>query len=337
MADEQTDAAETTAPKKTTARKIVLTPVVDTVVGTVQYVTEAEPGKFVTELLPADAEIDDQFLCAADGNIYKVSALATDTDPIYLVLVGPQKKRLVEPWDGTEPAGGEDARDVSKYPDASYFAVGPIGIDPLKDVTLGTADNTEPYYAYIDGEGLVKKVAAKDLSPRPGEVYFEAGTGYDLISNVDVAGVTAAKAGDAPGDISALFERQAEYGVPSIDAYSDEQKTELLKFYNILDADGNLTQQGAVLETRILMTAADITTAVVASKEETQLIATPTPGGTEVTYKVIDGSVVFYKDPDKGEDGWDGASDDWTTGEFPQFVDFSTGTNQSTGFYPGRK
>lgn len=298
----------------------VLTP--DNVRGTVQYVTKTGATTFVSELLPADAAVGDRYLCQADQNIYVVATV----DPIVLNLVGPQQVRVVDPWDGTVPTDDADASD-GNYPDASYFFNGPIAVDE-------NGDATDPYYVSVRN-GVVEFVLAADLSPRLGGVFLDDSDGYSVISNAALLSVTKAVVGDAPADIDALFAAQAETNVEykAGDEPDEARKTELLKFYNILDADGNLTALGVPLENRIKYNAAVVPDASVAvNKVFDHHLASPTPGGTDVTYTSIDATSVST-DPTTGE--WTGESASWADAE-GQFVDLETGTNQSVGFLAGR-
>lgn len=298
----------------------VLTP--DNVRGTVQYVTQTGSTTFVSELLPADAAVGDRYLCQADQNIYVVATI----DPIVLNKVGPQQVRVVDPWDGSVPSDGDDA-SLENYPDASYFFTGPLSVDE-------TGAAVAPYYVNVRN-GVVEFILASDLSPRPGGVFLDDADGYSVISNAALLSITKAVVGDAPDDIDALFAAQAETNLEYKDGDEPDEarKISLLKFYNILDADGNLTALGVPLENRIKYNAAVVPDASVAvNKVFDHHLASPTPGGTDVSYTSIDKTAVST-DPVTGE--WTGAADAWEDGG-AQFVDLETGTNQSVGFLAGR-
>lgn len=288
--------------------------------GTIQYVTTGADGKIRSELLPASAKVDDQYICAADGLVYKVAVVATSTALAELTLVGPVKSVIKDPWDinhvstdNSDPIDSGTGRP--SYPDASYFAVGPVTI------------NTKASYVWIDDKG---KVRVKDAS-----LYVPVSSYPALGAN----GLTPKKAGDTPSStVSALYASQAPVGVvhAAQDAMTDARCTELLKFMNILDKDGKLTALGASIDSRLVANAADEANSTVAGVQNTQVVASPTPGGTSVTYTAPDGTKVYS---DNATGAWTGGATTWAhggTADKAQFVALETGTNQSVGFVPGR-
>lgn len=298
----------------------VLTP--DNVRGTVQYVTQTGATTFVSELIPANAAVGDRYLSQADQNIYVVDTV----DPIVLNKVGPQQVRVVDPWDGSVPDEGDDS-SLGNYPNASYFFNGPLTVNEA-------GASVDPYYVSVRN-GAVVFVLYSDLAPRSGGVFLNDADGYSVVSNAALLSVTKAVVGDAPADIDALFDAQAETEVnyTESDVPTEARKIALLKFYNILDAAGNLTELGVPLENRIQYNSAVVPDASVAvNKVFNHHLASPTPGGTAASYTAIDNTSV-YTDPVTGE--WVGASPSWEDGG-AQFVDMETGRNQSVGFLAGR-
>lgn len=288
-------------------RSIDFVPADDDVRGTIQYVTKVG-ADFFSELLPLPVKVGEKFLCAADQNIYEVTNATTAA----MKNNGRLLPRLVNSWDGLDPVSDADAAD-GNYPDASYFFNGPIDVD-------GT-----PSYVNVQ-DGKVVVFAASSTHPRP--------DGYPAIANP--GNVVSAVVGGTPASIDKLFAAQAEVDVSPAahDTFDTARKTALLKFYNILDGAGKLTALGVSIENRIKYNEAVFVQDALAGKvTKTHHLPSPSPGGTDVTYVVADGTKVYW---DAAAQAWVGASPSWKTDPKGQYVDLPSGTNQSVGYLPGR-
>lgn len=290
----------------------------DNVRGTVQYVTKTGSTTYVSELLPTDVAVGDRYLCQADQSVYTVASI----NPTVLNKSGQQVVRVVDPWNGTAPTDGVSASD-GNYPDASAFASGPL------------VGGSGPYYVSVRN-GVVEVKTVASITPRPGGVALNDADGYSVVSNAAFVSVTKSVVGGTPASIANLYAAQAEVGVTpkAEDVFDDTRKTALLKAWNILDSAGKLTALGASIENRIKYNAATVPGASVAvNKRPTQHIASPTPGGVDVTYTSPDGTSVST-DPATGV--WTGAASSWSGSDPAQLVDFESGSNQSVGFLRGR-
>lgn len=272
----------------------------DAVRGTIPFVTRV--GSTITsEYIPLTAQVDDPYICLADGKIYKVAVVGTAVPggypiPATLTYVGNQTTRFTAPWDGnTLPSNAAAVGSDQNFPDASYFAIGLV--------------NGKAVYTYTNQYTQVEYFRVYDyLKPQIYETISDGGKTFTL----KVAGdAPDERAGAGAVTIDDLFAKQAEVNVTpkATDVFDTARKTALLKFYNILDAAGNLTALGVPLANRIITD----TTADPAGN-----LYSDTP-----SYNPTTGA-------------WTGASTAWTTDPKSQMVDFATAAQANVGFLPGR-
>lgn len=305
------------------ASKISLRPVFDDVAGSVQYLTKVST-YFVSDMLPKSATVGQRWLCQADGNIYEVAVAASGSAYAQLTLVGPKAVSVVEPWDGaTVPDDGDEVVDAN-FPDASYYAV-----------PGGLVDGSEaPTLAFLSDSAYV---SVRDLDIGPDEFQVSQNERpADTYAAIAAAGKTftpSVVGGSPQSSLTVLYARQGEVGVTNApqDPINDARRTALLKFYRILDASGKLTEAGAALDNRILADAAATGETAISVDTFTAHIDNPQPGGTDITCS----SATATYDPTTGV--WTEQAESWYEDPQSQLVDFEGGTNQSTGFFRGRK
>ncbi len=305
------------------ASKISLRPVFDDVAGSVQYLTKVST-YYVSDMLPKSAPVGQKWLCQADGNIYEVAVAATGSAYAQLTLVGPKAVSVVEPWDGeTVPDDGDEVVDAN-FPDASYYAV-----------PGGLVDGAEaPTLAFLADSAYV---SVRDLDIGPDE--FQVGQNLrpaDTYPAIAAAGKTftpSVVGGSPQSSLANLYAHQGEVGVTNApqDPIDDARRTALLKFYRILDASGKLTEAGVALDNRLLADAAATGETALSVDSFTAHIDNPQPGGTDIAYS----SATATYDPTTGV--WTEEAESWYEDPVSQLVDFEGGTNQSTGFFRGRK
>lgn len=258
------------------------------IMGTLHYVNKTVDDEgntvYVSDMLPAQSQAGDVFLNAANQRYYTVDEPVVVGGVTLIGLTpGDFAENLGYPtWDQTVPSTGDDAV-VDTFPDASYFGIGPVAL------------SRTPSYVWIDGGGKVRVVSAADLVVQ--ESYAAIATAGKTVAPVAVGAAPA-----EPFTIDALFAVQGERNVVAIDAYTSTQKEEILKFYNILDDNGNLTALGAGIATRIKANEAD-------EPEDNK-------------FAFVEGELV--------------PAAAWTEAPFSQVVEFESGANWSVGFYPGR-
>lgn len=351
VTDEEIDGA---FPEYTTIHNITVTPgegeEPDTVVDTVKLYTEWLPaykpeGEFAVdyseEFVLADGS-NKKYLCLMDGMVYRIvsqevgfysritQAWTTPWGPtspgtkVYrteIALVGSLTPRITRSWDLNKPTDGAATTD-DNFPDASYFGVGPIGLDPLDE----TGRAVEPYYVYVDGDHKIAVFNANTRSPNgtlAAETYYAAISTAGKSFTPVLAGATASTT-----NLDKVLARTVEqdYSVaPSVDGnplvplstYSAQDKIGLGVFYNLVTG----TKSGDAWVTNSLKW----TAIGVAEFNRYTVDKIAEPADNKFTLDV-DGNIV----PAVAWSGTDVAA------ETSQVVDLPTGSNTNVGFIPGR-